>query len=204
MTSQYIANHLLEMNEYLLIIQPSVDVTEKVNHIKRDFAAKYECPQAIYSKPHITLISFIQLQMNEQRIIGLMKNIIGRHSSIHITINGFGSFPTHTIYANIETKNSIVDMVKSLKPIQALLKIDKEHKPHYITEPHLTIARKLLPWQYEKGWLEYSNTTFTAGFMATEVLLLRRNVEGGRYTTAASFKMQGLGGFNATQASLFI
>jgi 2'-5' RNA ligase len=204
MTSQYIANNLLAMNEYLLIIQPDASVTEKVNSIKKGFATKYECPQAVYSKPYITLINFIQLQMNEQRIIGLMKNIIGRHSSIHITINGFGSFPTHTIYANIETKNSIVDMVKSLKPIQALLKIDKEHKPHYITEPHLTIARKLLPWQYEKGWLEYSNTAFTAGFMATEVLLLRRNVEGGRYTTAASFKMQGLGGFNATQASLFI
>ena len=148
-----------------------------------------DCPQAIYSKLHITLINFIQLQMNEPRIIGLMKNIISRHSSIHIAISGFGSFPTHTIYANVETKNSIVEIVKSLKPIQALLKIDKEHKPHYITEPHLTIARKLLPWQYEKSWLEYSNTAFTAGFMANEVLLLRRNIEGGKYITAASFKL---------------
>ncbi len=204
MTSQYIANNLLATNEYLLIIQPDPSVAEKVNNIKKDFAAKYECPQIVYSKPHITLINFIQLQMNEQRIIGLMKNIISRHSSIHIAINGFGSFPTHTIYANVETKNSIVDIVKSLRPIQALLKIDKENKPHYITEPHLTIARKLLPWQYEKGWLEYSNTAFTTGFMANEVLLLRRNVEGGKYATAASFKMQGLGGFNATQASLFV
>ncbi len=31
---------------------------------------------------------------------------------------------------------------KSLKEIQGMVKLDKEHKLHFITDPHLTIARK--------------------------------------------------------------
>jgi hypothetical protein len=31
-----------------------------------------------------------------------------------------------------------------------------------------------LPWQYEKGWLEYSHKSFTGRFVADAMLLLRR------------------------------
>ncbi len=203
MTSQYITNNLLTVNEYLLIIQPDASVAEKINNLKKDFADKYECSQAVYSKPHITLIKFIQLQMNEPRIIRVINEIITRFDAIQIKINGFASFPAHTIYVNIETKNDIITLVKLLKPIQAFLKIDNEHKPHYITEPHLTIARKLLPWQYEKGWLEYSHTSLVTGFRANEVVLLRRNFEGGKYVTAAMFQLMGKTQNIAEQVSLF-
>lgn len=191
------------VNDYLLVIQPSNDVKEKTNTIKKQFAEKYECPQALHSKPHITLLRFMQYGMNERNIIHKMQLCINKHSSFMISLNGFGSFPAHTIYVNVETKNNIVDVVKSLKPTQAFLKYDKEHKPHFITTPHLTIARKLQPWQYEKGWLELSNTPFTAGFMANEIILLRRNTEGGKYITAAKFDLLGKKEPIAEQVSLF-
>jgi hypothetical protein len=41
-------------------------------------------------------------------------------------------------------------------------------------EPHIPVARKLLHWQYEKGWLEYSNKHFTGRFIADGMLLLKR------------------------------
>ena len=43
----------------------------------------------------------------------------------------------------------------------------------------MTIAHKLLPWQYEKGWLEYSHKHFTGRFIADSMLLLKRR-EGDR------------------------
>ncbi len=55
-----------------------------------------------------------------------------------------------------------------------MLKMDKDHKPHFIDDPFITIARKLLPWQYEKGWLEYSHRNFTGRFIADSMLLLKR------------------------------
>ncbi len=62
------------------------------------------------------------------------------------------------------------------------MKIDKDNKPYFITEPHLTIARKLLPWQYEKGWLEYQHRNFHGRFIADHALLLKRKA-GEKYKT---------------------
>ena len=58
-------------------------------------------------------------------------------------------------------------------------------------DPHLTIARKLLPWQYEKGWLEYSNNQFTGKFMADHVLLMRKQVGAKKYEIVKRFKLLG-------------
>ncbi len=195
--------HTMVVNDYLLVLQPHEDLYNKIMTIKKSFANKYDCPTALYSKPHITLIRFMQYEMVEKKILPQLQNIIATAAPFSVAINGFKSFPTHTIYADVETKNSIVDLVKTLKPIQALLKFDTEHKPHFITEPHLTIARKLQPWQYEKGLLEYSNTPFTASFMASQILLLKRNVEAKGYTVVATFSLLNKQPAVTTQTSLF-
>ena len=59
-------------------------------------------------------------------------------------------------------------------------------------EPHITIARKLQPWQYEKGWLEYSNKNFTGRFIADAMLLLKRPVGEMKYKVVHRFKFQNL------------
>ena len=59
-------------------------------------------------------------------------------------------------YINITSKILIQTLVKKIRTeTQRLMKFDDDNKPHFIMEPHLTIGSKLLPWQYEKGWLEY-------------------------------------------------
>ncbi len=78
-----------------------------------------------------------------------------------LELKDYGSFPSHTIYINVLSKIPVQTLVKDIRSeTQRLMKLDDDNKPHFITEPHLTIARKLLPWQYEKGWLEYSNRQF--------------------------------------------
>lgn len=83
-----------------------------------------------------------------------------------------------------------------------MIKADQQHKPHFIAEPHLTIVRKLLPWQYEKGWLEYSHSEFTGRFIADHVLLMRKQAETKRYEVVGRFKMLGKKHV-VEQASLF-
>jgi 2'-5' RNA ligase len=204
MTKEYIENNGLILNEYSLVIQPNDDTSEKINAIKKSFAKNYECPQAFHSKPHITLLKFTQCGINEQNIVGKIKQIVQQNPPIQIKINGFGSLPTHTIYANVETKNSFVEMGKSLKPIQSFLKLDKENKPHFITEPYIIIARKLLPWQFEKAWLEYSNTHFTKGFIVNDVVLLKRPTTDKGFSVAARFELLNKQRIVVEQASLFI
>jgi hypothetical protein len=59
-------------------------------------------------------------------------------------------------------------------------------------EPHITIAGKLQPWQYEKGWLEYSNKSFTGRFIADTMLMLKRPVGEMKYKVVQRFKFQNL------------
>ena len=69
-------------------------------------------------------------------------------------------------------------------------------------EPHLTIARKLKPWQYEKGWLEYSQRHFTGRFIADSMTLLRRSEGEIKYHVVRQFEFQNLP-VNTKQGELF-
>ena len=98
-----------------------------------------------------------------------------------VELKDFGSFPSHTIFINIPTRVPIEKLVKELKTAQRLMKADPEFDPHFIAEPYIPISRKLLPWQYEKSWLEYSHRHFTAKFIADGMLLLKRGNREGPY-----------------------
>lgn len=161
------------LNEYLLVLHPHEELWNKIMETKKEFAKKFEAPSAEWGKPHITLARFSQLQLMEERIVNRFKMIAMAMPAFKIELNGFGSFPSHTIYINIDTKAAIQMLVKSLKPAQSLLKT-KEQKPHFIEECHITVARQLLPWQYEKSWPEYSQKHFSGRFIAKNMLLLRR------------------------------
>ena len=112
---------------------------------------------------------------------------------IKIELKDFGSFPSHTIYINVVSKVPVQTLVKEVrKEAQRLMKLNDDNKPYFILEPHVTIARKLQPWQYEKGWLEYSNKNFTGRFIADGMLLLKRPLDEKKYQVAQRFEFQNL------------
>jgi 2'-5' RNA ligase len=159
--------------EYMLVLQPHDDLKKKIMQTKKEFAEKYEAPSAEWGKPHLPLVRFSQMQMMEERIMNRLKMIAMAMPAFKVELKDFGSFPSHTIFINVDTKVAIQVLVKSLKSAQSLMKT-KEVKPHFLENAHVTIARQLLPWQYEKGWLEYSHRHFTGRFIAKDMLLLRR------------------------------
>ena len=161
-------------NEYLLVLNPHEDLRNKIMQVKKEFSEKYKAPGAIYSKPHITLVNFVQFEMMEERLLNRLKIIAMGCPSFKVELKDYGSFPSHTIFINIESKQQVQNLSKELRPAQQLMTLNKDNKPHLINDPHLTIARKLLPWQYEKGWLDYSHRHFTGRFIANDMLLLKR------------------------------
>src|SRR6202012_6046891 len=120
-----------------------------------------------------------------------------------VELKDFGSFPSHTIFINVTSKLPIRGLVNEIKDVQRLMKPNKDHKPHFIMEPHLTIARKLLPWQYEKGWNEYSHKHFTGRFIADAMLLLKRPVGEIKYQIVKRFEFQNLFVETIKQGDLF-
>src|SRR4051812_20991791 len=182
-----------KINEYLLVLNPHEELRNKIMHVKQQFYETYKASSALYGKPHITLVNFVQYEMFEERITNHLKTVAMGFHPVKIELKDYGSFPSHTIYINIVSKVPIQDLVKQVRTeTQRLMKLDTDNKPHFFLEPHLTIARKLLPWQYEKAWLEYSHKHFTGRFIADAMLLLKRPVGELKYQIAGRFEFQNL------------
>jgi len=191
--------------EYLLVLNPHEELRNKIMAVKNEFYEKYQAETARWGKPHITLVNFVQYEMMEDRIVNHLKTIAMGFQPVKIELKDYGSFPSHTIYINITSKVPVQSLVKQIRTeTQRLMKLNDDNKPHFILEPHLTIARKLLPWQYEKGWLEYSHRHFTGRFIADAMLLLKRPVGELKYEIARRLEFQNLSVATTKQGDLFV
>ena len=112
--------------------------------------------------------------MMEERIVNRIKTIAMAFHPVKIELKGFGSYPSHSIFIQVDSRDPVKALIRDIREMQRLMKPDKEHKPYFTDDPHIMIAAKLLPWQYERGWLEYSHRHFTGRFIAEDMLLLKR------------------------------
>src|SRR5665213_2029505 len=164
-----------QVNEYKIILTPSEDVAKRVMAIQKDFIEKFKLEYKSVYMPQLILVTFKQIQSFESRIINRLKIVSMAYHPIKIELTDFGSFPSHTIFIQITSRNGIIELVKKIREEgQRLMKLDAQNKPHFINDAHITIARKLKPWQFESGWLEYSHQHFTGKFIASKMILLRK------------------------------
>jgi 2'-5' RNA ligase len=190
--------------EYLLVLNPHEELRNKIMKVKREFYDMHQSPTALGGKPNIILANFLQYEMMEERLLNRLKVVAMGFHPIKVELKDFGSFPSHTIYINVISKVPVQTLVKEVrKETQRLMKLNDDNKPHFILEPHLTIASKLQPWQYEKGWLEYSNKNFTGRFIAEGMLLLKRPLDEKKYQVVQRFEFQNLP-VTTKQGELFI
>ncbi len=190
--------------EYLLVLNPHEELRNKIMQVKQHFFDAYQSATALYSKPHLTLVNFVQYEMMEERLVNRLNTIAMGYYPIKVELKDYGSFPSHTIYINVTSKMPIQNLIKEIRTeAQRLMKLNDDNKPHFIMEPHLTIARKLLPWQYEKGWNEYSHKHFTGRFIADAMLLLKRPVGEMKYQIAKRFEFQNMLVETIKQGDLF-
>ena len=190
--------------EYLLVLNPHEELRSKIMKVRQDFNDEYKVTTALGGKPNIILANFLQYEMMEERLINRLKVVAMGFHPIKVELRDFGSFPSHTIYINVVSKVPVQTLVKEIRrETQRLMKLNDDNKPHFILEPHLTIARKLQPWQYEKGWLEYSNKNFTGRFIADGMLLLKRPLDEKKYQVVQRFEFQNLP-VTTKQGELFI
>lgn len=182
-----------QVNDYMLVINPHSELSNRIFAVREDFAKKFQTDPFKWMRPYIALASFSQYEMMEERITNRVHAIAMGQYPFKVELKDFGSFPSHTIYINVTTKIPLQELVRNLRQdTQRLMKLDEENKPYFIMEPHITVGRKLKPWQYEKAWLEYSHRSFSARFIADSMLLLKRRSGEARYQVAARFEFQNL------------
>lgn len=174
--------------EYLLVLNPHDELRQKIMRVKQAFAEKFDTPQAFHTKPHITLVKYQGLEMMEDRTVHRLQAIALGITPFKVELRNYGHFPTHTIYINVVSELPVKALVRELKEAQRLMRVTSEKKAHFMTEPHLTVCRKLKPWQYEKAWIELQHRQFTGRFIADSMLLLKRPaVTKGRFQVVRRF-----------------
>jgi len=195
--------------EYALVLNPNEDLQQKILMIKKGFSERYKVYSPLfYTKPYITLVKFIQAEIMEPRLANRLKTIASAYSSFNVELKDFGSYPSHTLFINLESKQQLQNLSKQLRSAQQLMTWDKDNKAHFLTNPNITIAARLLPWQYEQGWLDYSHRHFSGRFIANGMLLLKRILKMGdsspnsKYQTVQKFDFMNLK-INQAQAELF-
>lgn len=192
------------INEYLLVLNPPHTLWDKIVAIKKGFADKYKNQSAKITKPHIILSTWVGLELMEERMKQRLQDIAMAIAPFKVELRDYGSLPSHTIFINVVSKVPIQSLVREIKQVQRLMTLNKENKPHFIMEPHLNICRKLKPWQYEEGWLEYSHRQFTGRFIAEGMLLLKRPAgQKFRFQPAMRFEFQNLP-VTTKQGNLFV
>ena len=165
------------INEYLIVLNPREELRNKIKHVQQQFSEKFHAAPCLGNKPNIPLVKFAQYEMMEKRLLDRLKAITLGYHPVKIELKDYGCFPSHTIFINVVSKAPIQDLVKQIRTgAQRMMKLNNENKPQFFMEPYVPIARKLQPWQFERGWLEYSHKHFTGRFVADSLLLLKRRV----------------------------
>ena len=120
------------------------------------------------------LARFTQYALMEERVLNRLRSIAMGFYPVKIELRDFGSYPSHSIFIRVVSREPVKELVRDIREAQRLLKPDNDHKPYFTEDPHLLIAGKLAPWQYENSWQEYSQRHFTGRFIADSMLLLKR------------------------------
>lgn len=180
------------VNEYMLALRPHEELRDRVRQQRQEFAEKYRTGQSA-GGVYLALTVFSQYAMLEERISSNLDKLAMGFPPFRVELKDFGSFPSHTVYINVCSRAPVQQLVKTVRSeTQRLMKLNDEHKPHFILEPHLSIARKLKPWQYEKGWLEYSHRHFRGSFIAHHMVLLKRPSGEMKYQLAGVYDFRNL------------
>lgn len=181
------------INQYKIILTPHEDLAKKIMAVQKEFIEKYKIEYTSVYLPQLIMVTFKQIQAYEEKIINRLRIVGMGFHPVKIELKDFGTIPSHTIFINVSTQLQVKELVKKIREEGGrLMKLDNENKPYFITDPHLTIARKLKPWQYEQGWNEFSQKHFSGQFVAGKMILLRKKDGEYKFSPIEKFEFQNL------------
>lgn len=181
----------VQLMEYLLLVNPDNDTTQKLVKEKELFYDIYKTQSAVKTKPHITVANFIATENMEETLMRWMYRVISTHSKFQTTLNNFSGFPNvGTIYARVQNHEPLKKITAELKIINEYLEAYKLPLGMFITHPHITIAKELSPDIFNNALKEYAQKDFHASFTTTELILLKRSSEFDSCKRVTVFKLK--------------
>src|ERR1700694_4501483 len=116
--------------DYQLILNPHEDLRNRIIHIKKEFADKYQTPFH-NNKPHITLARFNIWELMEIKLVNHLNIIAMALPPVRVALKDYHVYPSHTIYINVASKLAVENIIKELREAKRLMK-SPDHDPHFI------------------------------------------------------------------------
>lgn len=176
----------------MLVMVPPEELRTRIIQLRRDLCTKLQVPFQSGWRPQLILLRFSQLEMMEERMVNRLRTVCMGFRPFRAELKDFGSIPSHSLYLQVSSREPFRQLVRELRPLQRLLKMDPARKPYFMEEPFLTLASKLKPWQYEKAIAEFGQRHFSGRFIADSLLLLKKPAGENRYQILQRFEFENL------------
>lgn len=176
---------------YLLAILPPAQLSEQIDNIRKECAAKFGVKAALKPPVHITLYRLFKLENSfEKQFIRLFKALGHTLQPFEQQLENFDSFNTHTVYIRAVKNPEIMQLNRSVSAVFSKYKIDpQETKSNLSFTPHITIAyRDISPEVFPEIWQEYKDRKFKREFLIDRITLLKHDTK--RWNKMEEFRLQ--------------
>ncbi len=176
-------------SRFFIALLPPLEIQDRANHLKQEFADRYASRGAQKSPPHITLHP--PFEQSPEQVPVLEQSLTTFASSreqIPVILSGFGaSAPPCSIFINaLKTQELLslqVDLTAHLEVSLGIVNPVFQTRPF---SPHITVAyRDLTRSYFEEAWPEFLRRSLQFEFTATELTLLLH--DGNQWHVSAQF-----------------
>lgn len=177
---------------FFIALLPPLEFQQEANEIKQYFAHTYNSKAAQKSPPHITLQPPFKWKRDDLPVLEESLRAFGEvHSSIPVTLKGFGAFAPRVIYIKVVKTPELLSLQAELMAyLELSLGIVHEVSTSRPFAPHLTVAfRDLTRKNFRLAWSEFEHRQLEYEFTASELTLLIH--DGSQWQISESFPLLG-------------
>lgn len=167
-----------ELWEYLLIVQPCQEVSEKILGEKRSFENNYEQIEATNFNNYITIASFLAKEAMEQTFIRWMQNICNLQKCFTVTLNNYSGLPSSGLYLRIQDQEPFKKLANELKILDGFMQSNECPPLALVSSFQMSFVTGLSYYNFETAIKEYAQKTFHESFIVDKLVLMKRNAYG--------------------------
>jgi len=165
----------VSMQEYFLVVQPTLDVHGKIAHERSYFTEQYQWGKEDHNLPRLVLANFRAKDFMEDMLIRWMLRICSGQQKFSLTFNNYSGIPAHSIYLRVMDHQPIQDFLGKLRFLDEYLLSNECPPIRFEWHPHLNIAAFIPPAIYDQALKEYAERSFSESFEVNELVLMRRD-----------------------------
>ncbi len=157
------------LNDYRLIVDTPPAIHKKITAIKSDLDQDYKGMVIAGGNPFIYLATFSLHESSEQQIADALNFVAIGFMPFKLHLKNFGQIDNREIYIGVEEAETLQYLVSKVKTVTHTLPGIRFNEL-----PRITLAQRLYLWQFEKSWPAFEQRSFTATFLADQMLLIKR------------------------------